>query len=81
MEVTRTLRSSNVSGKRNVMAEIIAGIQVPETAAVAEATRLIQETTSPLGRRIPRRNLMPPTLLVVFASTTGAELKVDDPPR
>jgi putative nucleotidyltransferase with HDIG domain len=30
------------------MAEVIAGLEIPETAAVAEATRLIQETTSPL---------------------------------
>jgi len=29
------------------MSEVIAGVEVPETAAVAEATRLIQETTSP----------------------------------
>jgi hypothetical protein len=37
------------------MSEIIAGIQVPETAAVAEPTRLIQETTSPLIYRHSRR--------------------------
>jgi hypothetical protein len=30
------------------MPEVIAGLEIPETAAVAEATRLIQETTSPL---------------------------------
>jgi hypothetical protein len=30
------------------MSEFIAGMEVPETAAVAEATRLLQETTSPL---------------------------------
>jgi hypothetical protein len=31
-----------------VMSEIIAGVEVPETAAVAEATRLVRETISPL---------------------------------
>lgn len=30
------------------MSEVIAGVEVPETAAVAEATRRIQATTSPL---------------------------------
>jgi hypothetical protein len=30
------------------MPEVIAGLEIPETAAVAEATRLIQETTGPL---------------------------------
>ncbi|GAA5156224.1 HD domain-containing protein [Pseudonocardia eucalypti] len=30
------------------MSEVIAGIRIPETAAAAEATRLIRETTSPL---------------------------------
>jgi hypothetical protein len=30
------------------MPEVIAELEIPETAAVAEATRLIQETTSPL---------------------------------
>nr|WP_296064604.1 HD domain-containing protein [uncultured Actinoplanes sp.] len=29
------------------MSEVIAGVEIPETAAVAEATRLIQETISP----------------------------------
>jgi hypothetical protein len=28
-----------------VMSETIAGVEVPDTAAVAEATRLVQETT------------------------------------
>ncbi|MDT7803846.1 MAG: hypothetical protein QOI78_7279 [Actinomycetota bacterium] len=37
------------------MAEVIAGVEVPETAAVAEATRLIQETTSPLLYHHSRR--------------------------
>jgi HD superfamily phosphohydrolase YqeK len=37
------------------MPEVIAGLEVPETAAVAEATRLIQETTSPLIYHHSRR--------------------------
>jgi hypothetical protein len=37
------------------MSEVIAGVQVPETAAVAEATRLIQETTNPLIYHHSRR--------------------------
>ncbi|WP_445187345.1 HD domain-containing protein [Pseudonocardia sp. Cha107L01] len=37
------------------MSEVIAGLQVPETAAVADATRLIQETTSPLIYHHSRR--------------------------
>jgi hypothetical protein len=37
------------------MSEVIAGLKVPETAAVAEATRLIQETTSPLIYHHSRR--------------------------
>src|SRR6476469_5049342 len=38
-----------------VMSEIIAGVEVPDTAAVAEATRLVQETTSPLIYHHSRR--------------------------
>ena len=37
------------------MAEIIAGVEVPDTAAVAEATRLAQEMTSPLIYHHSRR--------------------------
>jgi hypothetical protein len=37
------------------MSEIIAGVEVPETAAVAEATRLARETTSPLLYHHSRR--------------------------
>ncbi len=37
------------------MPEIIAGFEIPETEAVAEATRLIQETTSPLIYHHSRR--------------------------
>ena len=38
-----------------VMSEIIAGVEVPDTAAVAEATRLVQETTTPLIYHHSRR--------------------------
>jgi hypothetical protein len=38
-----------------VMAEVIAGVAVPETAAVADASRLIQETTTPLLYHHSRR--------------------------
>jgi hypothetical protein len=37
------------------MSEIIAGVEIPETAAVAEATRLMQEMTSPLLYHHSRR--------------------------
>ncbi|MFG1643193.1 HD domain-containing protein [Amycolatopsis sp. NPDC049252] len=37
------------------MAEVIAGVEVPETAAVAEATRIAQETTGPLLYHHSRR--------------------------
>ncbi len=37
------------------MPEVIAGLEIPETAAVAEATRLIQETTSPVIYHHSRR--------------------------
>ncbi|MDT0390891.1 HD domain-containing protein [Streptomyces dubilierae] len=37
------------------MSEIIAGVEIPETAAVAEATRLTQEMTSPLLYHHSRR--------------------------
>jgi HD domain-containing protein len=37
------------------MPEVIAGLEIPGTAAVAEATRLIQETTSPLVYHHSRR--------------------------
>jgi HD domain-containing protein len=37
------------------MSEVIAGVQVPETAAVAEATRLVQDRTSPLIYHHSRR--------------------------
>ena len=37
------------------MSEIIAGVEVPDTAAVAEATRLVQETTTPLIYQHSRR--------------------------
>jgi hypothetical protein len=37
------------------MTELIAGVEIPETAAVAEATRLVRETTSPLIYHHSRR--------------------------
>jgi hypothetical protein len=37
------------------MPDVIAGVEVPETAAATEATRLIQETTSPLIYHHSRR--------------------------
>ncbi|MFC4018106.1 HD domain-containing protein [Micromonospora sp. GCM10011542] len=37
------------------MPEVVAGLEIPETAAVAEATRRIQETTSPLIYHHSRR--------------------------
>ncbi|MGY0002621.1 HD domain-containing protein [Micromonospora sp. I033] len=37
------------------MPELIAGLEIPETAAVAEATRLVQETTTPLIYHHSRR--------------------------
>ncbi len=37
------------------MPEVITGLEIPETAAVAEATRLIRETTSPLIYHHSRR--------------------------
>jgi hypothetical protein len=41
--------------KAQTMTEIIAGLEVPDTAAVAEATRRIQDTTSPLIYHHSRR--------------------------
>jgi hypothetical protein len=37
------------------MSDVIAGIEVPDTAATAEATRLVQETTSPFVYHHSRR--------------------------
>jgi len=37
------------------MSQVIAGVEIPETAAVAEATRLAEETTSPLIYHHSRR--------------------------
>jgi hypothetical protein len=53
MEVGHTVPT--LPGKPEVMPEVIAQLEVPETAAVAEATRLIQETTSPLIYHHSRR--------------------------
>jgi hypothetical protein len=41
--------------RQTVMPEIIAGLTIPETAAAAEATRLIRETTGPLIYHHSRR--------------------------
>jgi hypothetical protein len=48
MEVGHPVHADTASGKSEVMPEVIAGLEIPETAAVAEATGLVQETTSPL---------------------------------
>jgi HD superfamily phosphohydrolase YqeK len=37
------------------MTEVIAGVEIPDTAAVAEATRVLEETTSPLIYHHSRR--------------------------
>jgi hypothetical protein len=54
MEVGLTLRQPFPESDAP-MSEIIAGVQVPETAAVAEATRLVQDTTSSLIYHHSRR--------------------------
>jgi hypothetical protein len=47
--------STTTSESTEVMSEIIAGVEVPDTAAVAESTRLLWETTSPLVFHHSRR--------------------------
>jgi hypothetical protein len=42
-------------GSAEAMSEVIAGVQIPDTAATAEASRLIEETTSPLIYHHSRR--------------------------
>jgi hypothetical protein len=54
MEGGHTVRSRHPR-KAQVMPEIIAGLEIPETAPVAEATKLVQETTSPLLYHHSRR--------------------------
>jgi hypothetical protein len=44
-----------VVGSIDLMTEIIAGVEVPGTAAVAEASRLVRETTGPLIYHHSRR--------------------------
>src|SRR4051794_41813527 len=53
MEVRHTV--GTLHGRSAVMPEVIAGLEIPETAAVAEATTLIRETTSPLIYHHSRR--------------------------
>ncbi|WP_061300711.1 HD domain-containing protein [Herbidospora cretacea] len=56
------------------MAEVIAGLEIPDTVAVAEATRLAQETTSPLIYHHSRR-------VFLFALVHARELGVDPDPE
>ena len=53
MDVDTVRRPQTESAE--VMSETIAGVEVPDTAAVAEATRLVQETTTPLIYHHSRR--------------------------
>jgi hypothetical protein len=56
------------------MSEVIAGLTVPETAAVAEASRLVQETTSPLIYQHSRR-------VFFFARMHAQRIGVDPDPE
>ncbi|SEE21112.1 HD domain-containing protein [Streptomyces sp. Ag109_O5-10] len=56
------------------MSEIIAGVEIPETAAVAEATRLMQEMTSPLIYHHSRR-------VFVFGAIHAHRLGVEPDPE
>ncbi|MFD8078704.1 HD domain-containing protein [Streptomyces sp. NPDC059718] len=56
------------------MTEIVAGVEIPETAAVAEATRLIQKTTSPLIYHHSRR-------VFVFGAIHARRLGLDPDPE
>jgi hypothetical protein len=56
------------------MSEVIGGVEVPETAAVAESTRLVQETTSPLLYHHSRR-------VYLFAQIHGRRLGVNPDPE
>jgi hypothetical protein len=56
------------------MSEIIAGVEIPETAAAAEATRFIQETTSPLIFHHSRR-------VFLFAAIKAHQLGVKPDPE
>jgi hypothetical protein len=55
MEAGRKSSADTLPGRSQIMPEVIAGMEIPETTAVAEATRLIQETTSPLIYHHSRR--------------------------
>ena len=50
-------RSATITSQKGavVMSELIAGVEVPETAAVAESARFLLETTSPLIYHHSRR--------------------------
>jgi hypothetical protein len=52
------------------MSEVIAGVEIPDTAAVAEATRLIEQTTSPLIYHHSRRVFL---FAQIHARRLGAE--------
>jgi len=47
MEVGHGKQPTHFPESQRVMPAVIAGLEIPETAEVAEATRLIQETPSP----------------------------------
>jgi HD superfamily phosphohydrolase YqeK len=55
MEISRAVHSRRTSGKSEVMPEVIAGLEIPDTAAVADATRLVQEMTRPFIYHHSRR--------------------------
>jgi hypothetical protein len=57
-----------------VMSEVIAGVEVPDTAAAAEATRLIEQTTSPLIYHHSRR-------VFLFAQIHARRLGVEPDPE
>ncbi|MFC0542568.1 HD domain-containing protein [Kutzneria chonburiensis] len=56
------------------MSEVIAGVEVPDTAAVAEATRLIEQTTSPLIYHHSRR-------VFLFAQIHASRLGIEPDPE
>jgi HD domain-containing protein len=56
------------------MSEVIAGVEVPDTAAAAEATRLIEQTTSPLIYHHSRR-------VFLFAQIHARRLGVEPDPE
>ena len=56
------------------MSEVIAGVEIPDTAAVAEATRIIEQTTSPLIYHHSRR-------VFLFARIHARRLGVEPDPE